>query len=103
MEKVELRTLKDIPHFEGGTDLVIKVKNDIMAQCFKDYVSVWNGSGLEYSKNIKQEAIKWANDKKIYESFDHKESYWRWLFLNFFNISEDDLSQETKVMEEDLK
>ena len=42
-------------------------------------------------KELKQEAIKWLNDKESYEKFDHSKSFWLWVFMNFFNIKEEDL------------
>ena len=42
-------------------------------------------------ERVKKEAINWANDKESYEKFDHKENYWRWVFMNFHNITEEDL------------
>ena len=42
-------------------------------------------------QTAKQEAIKWLNDKETYENFDHTKNYWRFIFMNFFNITEEDL------------
>ena len=46
---------------------------------------------LVHADMLREEAINWANDKESYEKFDHKENYWRWVFMNFHNITEEDL------------
>lgn len=73
---MKLKTLKDFGKIYAEADRTANDYND-------PNVSV---------KELKQEAIKWAKDTKNYANFNHLKNYWRWIFMNFFNIEEEDLS-----------
>ena len=73
---------------EGEEMSGLKTLKDFMPYKPKETESFMD---LVDGKKLKQEAIKWVNDKEEYEHFDHNRSFWRWVFMNFFNIKEEDL------------
>ena len=79
---MKLKTLKDLgygKHITGGIR---------MDECGCMGCSEGVGCDIEI---IRKEAIKWANDKESYEKFNHTKSYWRWVFMKFHNITDEDL------------
>ncbi len=67
----ELKTLKDIDGEDEYTE-----------------DNVHTGFWVSRSE-LKQEAIKWIKDKNYYGDKNHNN--WKWIFLNFFNITEEEL------------